>query len=60
MSLTYQVTLSRESIKFLKKQEKALQMRITESIKGLTIQPPVGDIKPLKGRNKPEIKGWEL
>lgn len=52
MSLTYQVTLSRESIKFLKKQEKALQMRITESIKGLTIQPPVGDIKPLKGRNK--------
>ena len=52
MSLTYQVTLSRESIKFLKKQEKAVQIRITKAIKGLTIQPPIGDIKPLKGRNK--------
>ncbi len=52
MSLTYQVTLSRESIKFLKKQENAIQIRITKAIKGLTIQPPIGDIKPLKGRNK--------
>ena len=52
MSLTYQVTLSRESIKFLKKQEKAIQIRITKAIKGLTIQPPIGDIKPLQGRNK--------
>ncbi|QOY36975.1 type II toxin-antitoxin system RelE family toxin [Anaerobacillus isosaccharinicus] len=52
MSLTYQVTLSRESIKYLKKQEKAVQLRITRALKGLTIQPPLGDIKPLKGRNK--------
>lgn len=52
MSLTYQVTLSRESIKFLKKQEKAAQIRMIKAIKGLTIQPPVGDIKPLKGRKK--------
>ncbi|WP_034746735.1 type II toxin-antitoxin system RelE family toxin [Halalkalibacter wakoensis] len=52
MSLTYQVTLSRESIKFLKKQEKAIQIRITNAIKGLTIHPPIGDIKPLKVRTK--------
>lgn len=48
MSLTYQVTLSRDSIKFLKKQEKAVQIRIAKAIKGLIIQPPMGDIQPLK------------
>jgi len=52
MSLTYQLTLSRESIKILKNQEKAVQVRITKAIKGLTIRPPVGDIKPLKGYKK--------
>lgn len=50
MSLTYQLTLSRESIKFLKKQEKTIQLRISSALKGLTVQPPLGDIRPLKGR----------
>lgn len=50
MSLTYQLTLSRESIKFLKKQEKSVQVRIIKALQGLTIQPPIGDIRPLKGR----------
>ena len=57
MSLTYQVTLSRDSIKFLKKQEKAVQIRIAKAIKGLIIQPPMGDIKPLKGRNE-QLRFW--
>ncbi|MFD1039839.1 type II toxin-antitoxin system RelE/ParE family toxin [Virgibacillus byunsanensis] len=51
LSLTYQLTLSRESIKFLKKQEKAIQERIGTALSGLTIRPPIGDIKPLRGRN---------
>jgi mRNA interferase RelE/StbE len=50
MSLSYQLTLSRESVKFLKKQEKAIQERIGKALQGLTIRPPIGDIKPLKGR----------
>jgi mRNA interferase RelE/StbE len=50
MSLTYQLTLSRESIKFLKRQEKSIQLRISKALKGLTIQSPIGDIKPLKGK----------
>ncbi|WP_085994187.1 type II toxin-antitoxin system RelE family toxin [Oceanobacillus senegalensis] len=50
MSLTYQLTLSRESIKFLKKQEKSIQLRISTALNGLTIQPPLGDIRPLTGR----------
>jgi mRNA interferase RelE/StbE len=50
MSLTYQLTLSRESIKFLKKQEKTVQKRISSALNELTLQPPLGDIRPLKGR----------
>ncbi|WP_345840726.1 type II toxin-antitoxin system RelE/ParE family toxin [Bacillus sp. P14.5] len=50
MSLTYQLTLSREAIKFLKKQETSVVLRISIALKGLLIQPPIGDIKPLKGK----------
>lgn len=50
MSSTYQLTLSRETVKFLKKQEKSVQLRISNALKGLLIQPPIGDIKPLKGK----------
>ncbi|UNC93567.1 type II toxin-antitoxin system RelE family toxin [Candidatus Contubernalis alkaliaceticus] len=50
MKLTYQLTLSRETIKFLKKQEKKIQTRICKALKGLTVRPPIGDIKPLMSR----------
>ena len=50
MSLAYQLTLSRESVKFLKKQEKIVKERIIKGLNGLTIHPPIGDIKPLKCR----------
>jgi mRNA interferase RelE/StbE len=50
MSSIYQLTLSRESVKFLKKQEKNIQLRISKALRGLTEQPPLGDIKPLKGK----------
>jgi len=52
MSSTYQLTLNRDSVKFLAKQEKAIQERIRRALTGLAIRPPVGDIKPMKGQGK--------
>lgn len=52
MSSTYQLTLSREAVKFVSKQEKATQERIRKSLLGLTHRPPIGDIKPMKGYAK--------
>lgn len=52
MSLTYQLTLNRDSVKFLAKQEKAIQERIRKALAGLAIRPPIGDIKPMKGQGK--------
>jgi hypothetical protein len=43
MSLIYQLTLSRDSVKFLAKQEKAIQERIRKAMTGLAIRPPIGD-----------------
>lgn len=51
MNSNYQLTLSRESLKFLKKQERTTQQRICNALKGLTLRPPIGDIRPLKGRD---------
>ena len=52
MSSTYQLTLSREAIKFVSRQEKAVQERIRKALLGLTLRPPIGDIKPMKGYAK--------
>lgn len=52
MNSTYHLTLSRESVKFLAKQERSVQERIRKALTGLAVRPPVGDIKPLKGREK--------
>jgi mRNA interferase RelE/StbE len=52
VSSIYQLTLSRDSVKFLAKQEKLVQNRIRKALTGLTIRPPMGDIKPIKGRKK--------
>lgn len=52
MSSTYQLTLNHDSVKFLAKQEKAIQERIRRALTGLAIRPPVGDIKPMKGQGK--------
>jgi mRNA-degrading endonuclease RelE of RelBE toxin-antitoxin system len=50
VSLTYQLILNRNAIKFVAKQERAIQERIRRSLTGLVVRPPVGDIKPLKGK----------
>ncbi|OME87067.1 MULTISPECIES: type II toxin-antitoxin system RelE family toxin [Paenibacillus] len=52
MSSTYQLTLSRDAVKFIAKQERAIQERIRKALIGLSVRPPIGDIKPLKGREK--------
>ncbi|MHB8073158.1 type II toxin-antitoxin system RelE family toxin [Desulfosporosinus fructosivorans] len=52
MSSIYHLTLNRESVKFLAKQERAIQERIRKALMGLAIRPPIGDIKPLKGQEK--------
>ncbi|GIO43125.1 hypothetical protein [Paenibacillus apis] len=50
MSFTYQLTLNRDAVKFIAKQEKAVQERIRKSLMGLTVRPPVGDIRSLENR----------
>ncbi|MDQ0086724.1 mRNA interferase RelE/StbE [Paenibacillus anaericanus] len=52
MNSTYRLTLSRDAVKFVSKQEKAVQERIRRALLGLSTRPPVGDIKPMKGIEK--------
>ena len=52
MNSIYQLTLNRDSVKFLAKQDRAVQERIRKALTGLAIRPPIGDIKPLKGLGK--------
>lgn len=52
MSLTYRLALSRDAVKFVAKQEKAVQERIRRALLGLTVRPPVGDIRLMKGHEK--------
>ncbi|MCL5057973.1 MAG: type II toxin-antitoxin system RelE/ParE family toxin [Actinobacteria bacterium] len=49
MSLGYRLIYHRDAVKFLAKQEKAVQERIARGLKGLIKNPPCGDIKPMKG-----------
>ncbi|MHB1651030.1 MAG: hypothetical protein ACYCVD_00965 [Desulfitobacteriaceae bacterium] len=39
-------------MKFIAKQEGAVQELIRKALTGLSIRPPIGDIKPLKGQGK--------
>ena len=52
MNSIYRLTLNRDSVKFLAKQERTVQERIRKALTGLAIRPPIGDIKPLKGTEK--------
>ena len=49
MNLGYKLTYHRDAVKFISKQEKSVQERIVQGLKGLLVVPPVGDIKPMKG-----------
>jgi mRNA interferase RelE/StbE len=52
MNSTYRLSLSRDAVKFVGKQEKAVQERIRSALLGLLSRPPIGDIKPMKGFEK--------
>lgn len=45
----YRLIYHRDAVKFLAKQEKAMQERVAQGLKGLIEIPPRGDIKPMKG-----------
>jgi len=45
----YRLIYHRDAVKFISKQEKAVQERIAQGLKGLIAIPPQGDIKPMKG-----------
>lgn len=49
MSSGYKLTYHKDTVKFIAKQEKAIQERIAQGLKGLLKIPPNGDIKPIKG-----------
>ena len=49
MSSSYKLTYHRDAVKFIAKQEKAVQERIAQGLKGLLEIPPSGDIKTMKG-----------
>lgn len=58
------VKYSKDSLKFLAKQEKKTIERIRAAITGLTEKPPVGDIKPMQGagegRYRLRIGSWRV
>ncbi|MED0675269.1 type II toxin-antitoxin system RelE/ParE family toxin [Aneurinibacillus thermoaerophilus] len=49
MSSGYKLIYHKEAVKFIAKQEKAIQERIAIGLKGLLEIPPQGDIKNMKG-----------
>ncbi|MCI0184957.1 type II toxin-antitoxin system RelE family toxin [Sulfoacidibacillus ferrooxidans] len=51
MSSGYKLTYHKEAVKYIAKQEKAVQERIVQGLSGLLNDPPTGDIKQMKGYN---------
>ena len=49
MSPGYRLIYHRDTVKFIARQDKAIQKRIAQGLKGLLAIPPHGDIKPIKG-----------
>ncbi|TCP62154.1 type II toxin-antitoxin system RelE family toxin [Baia soyae] len=49
MSSGYKLIYRKDAAKFLAKNEKAIQKRIATGLQGLLENPPIGDIKPMKG-----------
>jgi len=49
VSSGYKLTYHKDSVKFIAKQEKQIQERIAQGLKGLHSIPPEGEIKSMKG-----------
>ncbi|HDX9577018.1 TPA: type II toxin-antitoxin system RelE/ParE family toxin [Bacillus pseudomycoides] len=49
MNSGFKLIYHKSAVKFIAKQEKAIQQRIADGLKGLLEIPPEGDIKSMKG-----------
>ncbi len=60
----FQIKYSKDALKFLAKLDKKSVARIREAISGLTITPPVGDIKIMQGysdgRKRLRVASWRI
>ncbi len=60
----FQIKYSKDALKFLAKLDKKSVARIREAILGLTITPPVGDIKIMQGytdgRKRLRVGSWRV
>jgi Cytotoxic translational repressor of toxin-antitoxin stability system len=58
------IKYSRDALKFLSKLDKKSVERIRMAIQGLTLDPPIGDIKPMQGyndgRKRLRVGGWRI
>ena len=58
------IKYSRDALKFLAKLDAKSVLRIRTAIQGLTINPPLGDIKPMQGyddgRKRLRVGGWRV
>lgn len=58
------VRYSKDALKFLSKLDKKSVTRIREAINGLTLEPPVGDIKLMQGytdsRKRLRVGSWRI
>ena len=58
------IKYSRDALKFLSKLDKKSVERIRAAIQGLTLDPPIGDIKPMQGyndgRKRLRVGGWRI
>lgn len=58
------IRYSKDALKFLAKLDKKSVTRIREAINGLTLQPPVGDIKLMQGytdnRKRLRVGSWRM
>ena len=58
------IKYSKDALKFLSKLDKKSVERIRAAIQGLTLDPPIGDIKPMQGyndgRKRLRVGGWRI
>ena len=58
------IKYSRDALKFLAKLDAKSVKRIRNAIQGLTMTPPLGDIKPMQGyddgRKRLRLGGWRI
>ena len=63
-ALIMKIKYSRDALKFLSKLDKKSVERIRAAIQGLTLDPPIGDIKPMQGyndgRKRLRVGGWRI